>query len=100
MIPDWFAVLENAMAMLKPGGLIGVVDFYVSRKHPAEGMVRHPWLTRAFWPLWFGTDGVVLSADHIPFLHRRFRTVLFRELRGRVPYLPLGREPYYIFVGR
>ena len=28
MIPDWFAALENAAAMLKPGGTIGVVDFY------------------------------------------------------------------------
>ena len=32
MIPDWFAALENALAMLKPGGHIGVVDFYVGRK--------------------------------------------------------------------
>ncbi len=32
MIPDWFAAIENACAMLKPGGVIGVADFYVSRK--------------------------------------------------------------------
>ncbi|MFH1919211.1 MAG: class I SAM-dependent methyltransferase, partial [Planctomycetota bacterium] len=27
MIPNWFAALENARAILKPGGLVGVVDF-------------------------------------------------------------------------
>lgn len=31
MIPDWFAAIDNAIAMLKPGGVIGIVDFYVSR---------------------------------------------------------------------
>lgn len=29
MIPDWFAAIDNALRMLKPGGLIGVIDFYV-----------------------------------------------------------------------
>ena len=35
MIPDWFAALEHAWRLLKPGGRIGVVDFYVSRKYAA-----------------------------------------------------------------
>lgn len=26
MIPDWFAVIDNAYRMLRPGGMIGVVD--------------------------------------------------------------------------
>ena len=34
MIPDWFRALEQAWTMLRPGGVIGVVDFHVSRKHP------------------------------------------------------------------
>ena len=100
MIPDWFAALENACAMLKPGGLIGVVDFYVSRKYvPATG-VRHGWLTRTFWPIWFGCDNVVLSADHVPYLHRHFTATHFTEGRAHVPYLPLGRVPHYLFIGR
>ena len=100
MIPDWFAALENAMAMLKPGGLIGVVDFYVSRKYPTDGLRRHSWLTRTFWPMWFGSDNVFPSPDHIPFLHRHFEPLQFEERRAKVPYLPLVRTPYYIFVGR
>ncbi|MHB8901001.1 MAG: class I SAM-dependent methyltransferase [Thermoguttaceae bacterium] len=100
MIPDWFAAVENALAMLKPGGRIGVVDFYVSRKYPSPGRVRHGWVTRSFWPVWFAADNVFPSTDHVPFLHRRFEPIHFREYRGKVPYFPLLRMPYYVFVGR
>ena len=41
MIPNWFTALEHAYAALKPGGVVGVVDFYISRKWPAAGMHRH-----------------------------------------------------------
>jgi S-adenosylmethionine-diacylgycerolhomoserine-N-methlytransferase len=100
MIPDWFAAIENAAAMLKPGGLIGVVDFYVSRKFPRDGLKRHAWTTRTFWPTWFAADNVFPSPDHVPFLHRHFEPLTFEEHTCRVPYLPLSRMPYYIFVGR
>ena len=100
MIPDWFAAVENARAMLKPGGLIGVVDFYVSRKYPDDGLVRHRWLTRTFWPTWFNLDNVFPSPDHVPFLHRQFECVHFTEKRAKQPYIPLLRVPYYTFVGR
>ena len=100
MIPDWFAAIDNALAMLRPGGLIGVVDFYVSRKFPAGEHRRHGWFTRNFWPTWFGNDNVFPSADHVPYLHRHFEPVLFEEHRAKVPYLPLIRTPYYQFVGK
>ncbi len=100
MIPDWFAAIENASAMLRDGGRIGVVDFYLSRKFPQEGHQRHGWLTRSFWPLWFGTDNVFPSADHVPFLEHKFQAEHFSECRAKVPYLPLMRVPYYRFIGR
>ena len=100
MIPDWFAAIENALAMLKPGGLIGVVDFYVSRKYPGDGLKRHRWFTRTFWPAWFASDNVFLSPDHVPFLHRHFEPVHFEESRSKVPYIPFVRTPYYVFVGK
>ena len=52
------------------GGLIGTVDFYVARKHPAEGMAKHSWLQRTFWPTWFMMDDVRLNMDHVPYLLR------------------------------
>lgn len=99
MIPNWFAAIENAAACLKPGGQIGVVDFYVSRKYPQEGHQRHSWITRSGWPLWFASDNVFLSPDHVPFLQEHFETAVFQEARAKLPYLPLVRVPYYWFVG-
>ncbi len=99
MIPNWFSALENAWRMLRPGGHIGVVDFYVSRKYPTGDMMRHHWASRLFWATWFATDNVFLSSDHLPYLRERFRTCFLRERRGKVPFLPLLRAPYYLFLG-
>jgi S-adenosylmethionine-diacylgycerolhomoserine-N-methlytransferase len=100
MIPDWFAAIDNALQMLKPGGVLGVVDFYVARKVPAAGTARHGWWTRTFWPTWFAMDNVFPSADHLPFLQRHFDVLHFEEHRAKVPYIPVIRVPYYLFVGR
>jgi len=100
MIPDWFLAIDHARRLLKPGGIIGVVDFFVARKWPAEGLAKQKWTTRTLWPAWFANDNVFLNGDHIPFLQSRFETVSLEQHRGTVPYLPLVRAPYYQFVGR
>lgn len=100
MIPDWFAAIDNALSMLRPGGVIGAIDFYVSRKHPAKGLARHGFFGRNFWPLFFGLNDVFPSADHLPYLRSRFAEVRCSESRGHMPYLPLLRAPYYTFVGK
>lgn len=100
MIPDWFAAVENAMRILKPGGIIAIVDFFVSRKYPAEGLKRHGWFTRSFWPVWFAGDNVFPSPDHVPFLHKHFETEQYEERKCKIPYIPFFRMPYYVFVGR
>ena len=100
MIPGWFAAIDNAWRMLKPGGTIGVVDFYVSRKHPEEHRRRHGWFTRTFWPTWFASDNVFPSPDHFPYLAGQFDPVHVEEHAGKIPWLPLVRAPYYLFVGR
>jgi S-adenosylmethionine-diacylgycerolhomoserine-N-methlytransferase len=100
MIPDWFAAIDNALAMLKPGGRIGVVDFFISRKYAASDIQRHHWFTRTFWPAWFANDNVFLSPDHLPYLQRQFQQQRFEQHRAKVPYMPLVRVPYYRFIGR
>ncbi|MEM1061952.1 MAG: class I SAM-dependent methyltransferase [Planctomycetota bacterium] len=100
MIPDWFAAVEHAYEILKPGGLIGVADFYVSRKYPAEGRRRHGWLTRTVWHDFFAIDNVFLSPDHLPFLTERFDTVSLKEDFGSLPVVPVLKAPYYVFMGR
>ena len=100
MIPDWQAAIANAVAMLKPGGVLGVVDFYVSPPRVEAGFAQHGALTRAFWPAWFRHDGVRVSALHFPALRRMLPDHAFVESRAAVPYLPVGRVPFYLFVGR
>jgi S-adenosylmethionine-diacylgycerolhomoserine-N-methlytransferase len=99
MIPDWFKAIDRAHAALRPGGVIGVADFYVARKWPPPGLVRHRAWQRWFWPWWFSWDNVFLSPDILPYLRSRFDTMRLEERQGRVPYLPF-RVPYYIFIGR
>jgi S-adenosylmethionine-diacylgycerolhomoserine-N-methlytransferase len=100
MIPDWFAAIDQAERLLKPGGHIGVVDFYVSRKFPPKGRRRHGWLKRTFWPNWFAMDNVFPSPDHLPYLMNKFEIVAVREGLGSVPYMPGSQMPYYQFIGR
>ena len=100
MIPDWFSAIENAMAMLKPGGVIGVIDFYVARKHPPEELQRHGWFTRTFWPNWFALDNVFPSSEHLHYLRRHFECDKLVEAKCKIPYMPFIRMPYYIFIGR
>lgn len=99
MMPDWFRVIDRIRAWLRPGGLIGVVDFYVARKWPAPDRLRHTAFQRTFWPLMFGWDDVFLSPDHLPYLLERFRPVKVEERSARHPYLWWLRMPYYMFVG-
>lgn len=100
MIPDWRGALTNAVSMLKPGGALGVVDFYVSEPAPAPGLARHGAFTRWFWPRWFGHDGVHPNPDHLATLRRLLPDHQLVEGHAPVPYLPGLRVPYYIFVGR
>jgi S-adenosylmethionine-diacylgycerolhomoserine-N-methlytransferase len=100
MIPNWRAAIVNALAMLKPGGVLGVVDFYVAAEQPLAGCSRHPWLTRRFWPAWFGHDGVHLDSAQLPTLCSVLPICELTEARAAVPYLPLLRVPWYAFIGR
>ena len=100
MIPDWFRAIDHAWEILKPGGIIGVADFYVSRKWPAPGCRKHWALTRTFWQTWFSWDNVFLSPDHLPYLQGRFQTLKLEERFGKVPYMLGLHAPYYIFIGK
>jgi S-adenosylmethionine-diacylgycerolhomoserine-N-methlytransferase len=100
MVDDWDAVIANAVAMLRPGGTLGVVDFYVSCAQPAPGGVRHPAWERWLWRRWFAHDGVRLDPAHLARLAAALPDCRILERRGRVPYLPGLSAPYYLFIGR
>ena len=100
MIPDWEGALRNALTMLKPGGALGVVDFFVSDPTPVPGLVHHGALTRWFWPRWFAHDGVRPNPAHLRRLRQWLPDHQLTEHQAPVPYLPGLRVPYYVFVGR
>lgn len=100
MIDDWRAALANAVAMLKPGGTLGVVDFYVSGPKPRPGFAHHPAWERWFWPTWFSHDGVRLSPEHLEALIAALPDAEWDEQRSPVPYLPGMSVPIYLFTGR
>lgn len=100
MMPNWASVIDNALAMLRPGGMLGVVDFYVGAAGPMPGDARHGLFTRHFWPRWFAHDGVFLSPEPFTYLRARLPVNRRYERRAPVPYLPWLRVPYYQFTAR
>jgi S-adenosylmethionine-diacylgycerolhomoserine-N-methlytransferase len=100
MIQDWRAAVDNALAMLRPGGLLGVVDFYVPSRNPAAGFARGGGIARSFWRRWFRHDGVCLDPQHLPYLIGHTTPVSCEERLAKVPYLPGMRVPYFLYVGR
>ena len=99
MIPDWFRAIDNAVAMLRPGGFLAVVDFQVSRARPEATRVRHPGWMRILWPAWFAHDGVHPNPDHLPYLSHKLTPEMVHEGYTRMPWMPI-RTPYYRFIGR
>jgi S-adenosylmethionine-diacylgycerolhomoserine-N-methlytransferase len=100
MIDDWRAALLNATAMLKPGGTLGVVDFYISAARPRPGFIRHAGWQRWLWRRWFAHDGVRLSPQHLEALTDALPDHVRLEQQGPLPYVPGLSVPYYVFVGR
>ena len=100
MMEDWRAALANALRLLRPGGTLGVVDFYVSSATPPARHVRHPAWERWLWRRWFAHDGVSLDPGHLEALEAAMPQGRLLERRGSVPYLPGVTAPYYIFTGR
>jgi S-adenosylmethionine-diacylgycerolhomoserine-N-methlytransferase len=85
MIPDWAGAIDNAIAMLRHGGVLGVVDFHLPGRVPALD---------AFWRRWFAHDGVWLSDRHLPYLRQRLQPLFASEGRARLPFLPGPQAPY------
>lgn len=100
MIPNWFSAIDHALSLLKPGGTIGVVDFYVAKKYPAPDRRRHSWFRRTFWPVWFANDNVFPNPDLLPYLESRFEETQVTEEAGKIMMLPVVRVPYFRFIGR
>jgi len=92
MMPEWQRALANARAMLAPGGRIGIVDFFVDSD-------RHGRVASAFWRRWFGHDGVRVDNATLTGARAQLKEQFLIEGRTPLPYLPILRVPYFVFVG-
>ena len=99
MTANWKRTIFNAVRMLRPGGTLGVVDFFVSEAQPPAGEARHSWISRQFWPRWFAHDGVHLSPKPLRALGDCTNRIHLEQHTARLPWLPL-RVPYYLYIGR
>lgn len=98
MIPNWLGALDRALEILKPGGLIAVVDFHIPQKGTNNSLSF--FLENHFWPAWFSWDGVYLSRDHVHYLKNNFSELFFEQDVHQLPYLPYSKVPYYLFIGQ
>jgi S-adenosylmethionine-diacylgycerolhomoserine-N-methlytransferase len=92
MMPSWRATAENALAILRPGGTLGIVDFHVPD--------RPRWTDRFFWPRWFGRDAVHLSSAPRRWLAVHLEQGALSQRRAPVPYVPRLTVPYFVMIGR
>ncbi len=101
MMPDWRAVVANACAMLRPGGVLAVVDFTIIDRITADlAKVKiQPAVLRWGWRRWFGHDGVHPDPRMMPHLAANLTTLHLEVRRGRIPYMPVSAA-YATFLGR
>jgi S-adenosylmethionine-diacylgycerolhomoserine-N-methlytransferase len=100
MIPDWRAALANAVRQVRPGGLIGIVDFYTLPERPPGAFKPLSGWDRFFWPRWFSHDGVMLRPEVPAALLGVAATVRLEQGKARLPYLPFVRAPWFFWIGR
>ena len=100
MIPDWFAAIDNALTMLRPGGHHRRDRLFYPQKFPPKAADGIPGSRGPSGP--HGSDRTTSSCRRITCRIRRgnSRTEHLEEHRAKVPYLPLIRVPYYTFVGK
>jgi len=98
MIPPFHAAVDNAQQLLEEGGMIGVADFYVSSKYdlPCRQMNS---AMRWFWRTCFDTDNIDLGPERRNYLDHTFQRTWEYNGRGSIPYVPVIKAPYYVWIG-
>lgn len=98
MIPSFMDAITSAKSILRDGGIVASTDFYVAAKYDKPER-RMPYWKRFFWQAFFDLDGVTLGPERRAFLEHSFNTMYEFNTSGSVPYMPLMKAPYYIWVG-
>eukprot|EP00270_Netrium_digitus_P017940 TRINITY_DN6727_c0_g1_i1.p1 TRINITY_DN6727_c0_g1~~TRINITY_DN6727_c0_g1_i1.p1 ORF type:complete len:684 (+),score=143.97 TRINITY_DN6727_c0_g1_i1:121-2172(+) len=99
MIPPYMNAVDAALSYLAPNGLVGVTDFFTSQKYDITNR-QHTYTQRWFWRSVFDMDGIDLSPDRRGYLEHTLEPVYEYNGRGKIPYVPYLRAPFYIWIGR
>ncbi len=100
MMTDWQAALANARAILRPGGVLALIDFCTLPAAPPPPLCPLPAWARWFWPRWFRHDGVLLREAVLPTLLASGPTRALQQGHARLPYLPLAGAPWFHWIGQ
>lgn len=103
MIPPYFKVLDRALDLLKPEGVVSVVDFFTSNKDDAslgEPRRQGSLLNRLFWKTWFEFDHVDLNPARRDYLEYKFECIKSISCRNNFVVPFVVSIPYYIYLGQ
>eukprot|EP00246_Nothoceros_aenigmaticus_P011666 TRINITY_DN3271_c0_g1_i2.p1 TRINITY_DN3271_c0_g1~~TRINITY_DN3271_c0_g1_i2.p1 ORF type:complete len:110 (+),score=18.44 TRINITY_DN3271_c0_g1_i2:83-412(+) len=92
--------VDKAVSYLDPvDGILGVADFYTSQKHDSPER-QHGYFTRWWWSLIFDLDGIDLGPARRLYLGHELDQAYEYNSSGGIPYVPLLKVPYYIWLGK
>lgn len=100
MIEDWRGAIDNALAMLEPGGILAVLDYGLAKSTSDAPGNDAPIIAGArptAWPEWFAADGIHPDPAQLETLQAKLDAIPMA--RERAPWRPAGL-PYYLFLGR
>lgn len=103
MIPPYFKVIDRVMTLLKPLGLISVVDFFTSNKEDnSNGELNRQGslFSRLFWKTWFEFDHVDLNPARRDYLEHKFDAIKSVSCRNNFAIPFVVSIPYYIYLGQ
>lgn len=100
MIPPFHAAVDRAISYLEPDtGFLGVADFFVSGRFdlPKRQM---SWARRFFWRAIFDVDNIDIGPERRSYLEHKLERVWEINSQGSIPYVPVLRAPWYVWIGR
>lgn len=100
MIPPYFKVIDRVLDLLKPSGVVGVVDFFTSNKEEGETDRRGNLFNRLFWRSWFEFDHVDLNPARRDYLEHKFECIKSASFRNDMVASWLVSIPYYVYLGQ
>ncbi|CCG81536.1 Putative uncharacterized protein [Taphrina deformans PYCC 5710] len=103
MIPPYFKVIDRVLEILRPEGIISVVDFFTSNKDDSgirELNRQGNLFNRIFWRSWFEFDHVDLNPARRDYLEHKFELIKSVSCRNSFVVPLLVSIPYYIYLGQ